>query len=437
MAREFKERKKTRRYEDRGEIGPERAADTNLGPHGIERRDTNVGRRAGEEEGGKVFNKKMERDFHASQSEHEGKAEKKPKIKKIVKKSGVREEFVDKEKAREVYDKIKKRKQPDLGEISKKRQELEGVMAERAAQQKRVEGTVAEAQARYKSDLAKNPNLREEMDIKRLEGEVKRINEDPAYAAKMDKGKIEKRILVARQTIDRRQQSERRGFPRDEKGMQIMPGQPGARAERRSARPRREQIERAKNIDDIVGKGGGEHPRVKDTRKLAVRPKLDTPQSRRVYASLDKQVTPTLFDDSNAHMYDTGKVRGLVRKGAGKALGVADLGAKLATGNPAEAAKAVADEAISRTALKAAGNVAAKYAPTVARVAGRVAVPLAVAATAYDVGRAAKEGYKAFSARKEAKAEKAGSEAKYGTVEAATRTRKRLLAEKKNKTLKV
>lgn len=52
-----------------------------------------------------------------------------------------------------------------------------------------------------------------------------------------------------------------------------------------------------------------------------------------------------------------------------------------------------------------------------ARLLGRVAAPLAVGLSVYDVGKAGVEGYKAYKAAKELKGMKARSEAKYGSVE--------------------
>jgi hypothetical protein len=52
------------------------------------------------------------------------------------------------------------------------------------------------------------------------------------------------------------------------------------------------------------------------------------------------------------------------------------------------------------------------------------ALPITGFLTGYDVGRTAKAGYEAYKSHREAETEKKASEAKYGTVEAATRTRK-------------
>lgn len=58
------------------------------------------------------------------------------------------------------------------------------------------------------------------------------------------------------------------------------------------------------------------------------------------------------------------------------------------------------------------------------KVAGRVAVPLMIAGAAYDIGKTGYEGYKAYSAGKEADENRASSESKYGDPYRATTTRR-------------
>jgi hypothetical protein len=77
-------------------------------------------------------------------------------------------------------------------------------------------------------------------------------------------------------------------------------------------------------------------------------------------------------------------------------------------------------KALTKFAGSGAGRVAAKVG---AKVAGRVLLPLGIATDVVAVVGAGTEGVRALKAQHDARTEKAGSEAKYGTVEAATRTR--------------
>jgi hypothetical protein len=74
-------------------------------------------------------------------------------------------------------------------------------------------------------------------------------------------------------------------------------------------------------------------------------------------------------------------------------------------------------------ALADSGPGARLAAKVGAKVAGRVLVPLGLAADAVAIAGAGTEGVRALKAQHDARKEKQGSEAKYGTVEAATRTR--------------
>jgi len=76
-------------------------------------------------------------------------------------------------------------------------------------------------------------------------------------------------------------------------------------------------------------------------------------------------------------------------------------------------------------ALKKAGTVAAKHAPVLARVAGKAAVPLAVASAGYDLYRTVNEGYKAHKAATDARQNEAYMSENYGSIDAATATRRR------------
>lgn len=66
----------------------------------------------------------------------------------------------------------------------------------------------------------------------------------------------------------------------------------------------------------------------------------------------------------------------------------------------------------------------AEYAPAVGRVAGKIAAPIGMGLSLYDIGKAGKEGYGAYSASRDAAKNERYQQEKYGTIEAATRTRK-------------
>ncbi len=76
-----------------------------------------------------------------------------------------------------------------------------------------------------------------------------------------------------------------------------------------------------------------------------------------------------------------------------------------------------------RASLKKAGAVAAKHAPGLIKVAGKAAVPLAVASAGYDLFRVGQEGYRAHEAATDARRNEAYMNENYGSIEAATRTR--------------
>lgn len=80
--------------------------------------------------------------------------------------------------------------------------------------------------------------------------------------------------------------------------------------------------------------------------------------------------------------------------------------------------------------IKALGVMAAagKAAPAL----GRVFLPVGAAVGAYNIGQAVKEGYRAFSAHRDAKANEAYMTDRYGSIEAATRTRRERALLKKN-----
>lgn len=100
----------------------------------------------------------------------------------------------------------------------------------------------------------------------------------------------------------------------------------------------------------------------------------------------------------------------------------------------------------SRTPLSATETFTAKLAPKiartsqvlgrlsggvigdVARVGGRVMAPLALAADAYTIGKAGYEGYKAYNDDQDAKRNEDYQNKNYGTIDAATATRRRRLS---------
>jgi len=81
------------------------------------------------------------------------------------------------------------------------------------------------------------------------------------------------------------------------------------------------------------------------------------------------------------------------------------------------------------TALKKAGTIAAKHAPGLARVAGKAAIPLAVAGAGYDLFRTAQEGTRAYQAHQAEKRNEQYMNENYGSIEAATATRRRRTGE--------
>jgi hypothetical protein len=95
-----------------------------------------------------------------------------------------------------------------------------------------------------------------------------------------------------------------------------------------------------------------------------------------------------------------------------------------ATGAVTAAAATTGVGAGITTALKKAGTAAVKHAPGLARVAGKAAVPVAVAAAGYDLFRIANEGYKAHEAASNARTNEKYMSDNYGSIEAATRTRR-------------
>jgi hypothetical protein len=96
-----------------------------------------------------------------------------------------------------------------------------------------------------------------------------------------------------------------------------------------------------------------------------------------------------------------------------------------ATGAATAAAATTGAGAGITAAMKRVGTLAAKHAPGLARVAGKAAVPLAVASAGYDLFRTVNEGYKAHEAATDARRNEAYMNDNYGSIEAATATRHR------------
>lgn len=85
----------------------------------------------------------------------------------------------------------------------------------------------------------------------------------------------------------------------------------------------------------------------------------------------------------------------------------------------------VATRGVAQAAKKVTAKIGAKRALGIgARVLGRAAIPVAVAMTVHDVGVAAREGMKAFSAHREAKQKAERSRVRYETQAVARVTRK-------------
>jgi hypothetical protein len=93
-----------------------------------------------------------------------------------------------------------------------------------------------------------------------------------------------------------------------------------------------------------------------------------------------------------------------------------------------KASQTGAGKLLTKVAQSGAGKVAGKVG---AKVAGRVLVPLGIATDVVAVVGAGTEGVRALKAQHDARKEKQGSEAKYGTVARATATR-HAKARKKN-----
>jgi len=125
--------------------------------------------------------------------------------------------------------------------------------------------------------------------------------------------------------------------------------------------------------------------------------------------------------------------------GKGTAAGIGLVGALSAVESAITAPKgqkveAVKSDLLGQAKFAAGAGVATKVAPTIAPVAlGALGTVASSAYTGFKLGEAAHAAKGIFTVRKEAAKEKAGSEAKYGTIEKATQTRKRLSEQAKRR----
>jgi len=122
---------------------------------------------------------------------------------------------------------------------------------------------------------------------------------------------------------------------------------------------------------------------------------------------------------------------GIIGKVAGKASDSLYKAARSTIGSGAiKGIQKTVNNATVRKVAKIAGSVARS---PVTRAVGKVAVPVGIVADAYTIGVAANEGVKAAQAYTDAKHNEAAMTERYGTVEAATRTRHALEAAKRKR----
>jgi hypothetical protein len=171
-----------------------------------------------------------------------------------------------------------------------------------------------------------------------------------------------------------------------------------------------------RRVTDKMSRGG---PTKTERRK--------TPRTGQRHAALDKartqgRIQPRPPGHPNYQGAGPRAPKNTVAKSLTKGKGLRDLANSFSwrAGDMArKASQTGVGKALTKFAGSGAGRVAAKLAT---RVAGP-AIAVGIVTDAYAITHAAIEGGRAIAAQSQARNEKQGSEAKYGTVEAATRTR--------------